>query len=335
MFKPKYEITAKLLGNLNEIERLYGRLEGIKAPQNLLLNLEKTNLIKSSFASNSIEGNPLSYQEVTNLILNDRIPVNRDEKEIKNYFAILKILDKKVNETINLKLILDIHRELFQGVDYSIAGKVRNEPVVVGSRVGQQIIIKHNPPFHKKLEIEKNLIELTEWLNEAKELPILKIAIFHHRFVFIHPFVDGNGRVCRILSALLFLKQNYLINKYFILDDYYDVDRNLYSNKLHSADSGDLTEWMEYFTDGIKHSLQSSLGKIEAGLEQLRFDIRPTNREKDAIRIIQKYRQVKSSDLVRELKITRQQAFNLLNALIRKGYLLKKGSTKNSYYILK
>lgn len=335
MFKPKYKITAKLLGNLNEIERLYGRLEGIKAPQNLLLNLEKTNLIKSSFASNSIEGNPLSYQEVTNLILNDRIPVNRDEKEIKNYFAILKILDKKVNETINLKLILDIHRELFQGIDYSIAGKVRNEPVVVGSRVGQQIIIKHNPPFHKKLEIEKNLIELTEWLNEAKELPILKIAIFHHRFVFIHPFVDGNGRVCRILSALLFLKQNYLINKYFILDDYYYVDRNLYSNKLHSADSGDLTEWMEYFTDGIKHSLQSSLGKIEVGLEQLRFDIRPTNREKDAIKIIQKYRQVKSSDLVRELKITRQQAFNLLNALIRKGYLLKKGSTKNSYYILK
>ena len=90
VFKPKYSLTPKILLNINEIERLYGRLEGMTIPQQLLLNLERDNLIQSSFASNSIEGNPLSEAQVSNLILNDRVPVNRDEKEVVNYFQILK-----------------------------------------------------------------------------------------------------------------------------------------------------------------------------------------------------------------------------------------------------
>ncbi len=82
----KYKLSKKLLENISSIERLYGQLESQIVPKELLLNLEKHNLVKSSFSSNSIEGNPLSQEEVTNLILGGRVPANRDEREVKNYF---------------------------------------------------------------------------------------------------------------------------------------------------------------------------------------------------------------------------------------------------------
>ncbi len=336
MFKPKYSITCKILTNINEIERLYGRLEGIRIPGKLLLNLERENLIQSSFASNSIEGNPLSHVEVSNLLLNNRVPVTRDEKEVVNYFQILKTLDTRVSRRLDLPLILDIHKKLMTGVKDEIKGKIRERQIVVGSRdENNKLFIKHNPPYHTKPKIEKAIQELLEWLQNTKELPILKTGLFHHQFVYIHPFEDGNGRVCRLLTALLFLKHKYLINKYFVLDDYYDIDRLQYSDKLHSADIGSQTQWLEYFTDGVKYSLQSALGKIETGLTKLTFDIRPTPKEQEVLKIVQKYRELTSQDLTKELHISRQQAFNLLKSLTEKGYIEKRGSTKNSFYILK
>jgi len=335
MFNPKFNFSSKLLTNLTEIERYYGQLEGTRIPLQLQLNLERTNLIQSAYASNSIEGNPLSVGEVTNLILNDRVPTNRSEKEIVNYFSILKQLDQKANNTFNISLILDIHKQLLDGVKDEIKGKIRNVPIVVGKRqIDQQIIIKHNPPFHDKINIEDALTDLTEWVNSKAGSPILQAGIFHHEFVYLHPFEDGNGRVCRLLTALNLLSNDYQINKYFVLDDYYDIDRGLYSDSLHSADLGDKTIWLEYFTDGVKYSLQSALGKVKEGITKLSLDIRPSPREQQALEIVKQYKELTSSDLVKELKITRQQAFNLLKSLTEKGFLNKKGTTKNSYYVL-
>jgi len=336
MFKSNYSVTLKLLNNINEIERLYGRLEGMRIPQRLLLNLKRDNLIASSYASNSIEGNPLSQAAVTNLLLNDQVPVNRDEKEVVNYFEILKTLDKRVKKPLDMDQILNIHKELMTVVDDKIKGKIRDKEIVVGNRrANGEIFIKHNPPFHDANAIKHALEELTEWVDKNEDPAIFKAGLFHHQFVYVHPFEDGNGRTCRLTTALVFLKNHYLINKYFILDDYYDIDRDNYSDSLHSADRGNQTEWLEYFTDGVKYSLQSALSRIETGLSQLSFEMRPSPRESDALRIIQKYRQINTADLVREFKITRQQAFNLLKALTEKGYIEKKGSTKDSYYVIK
>ena len=336
MFTPRYSITPQLLTNLQEIERLYGRLEATQAPQNLLLNLERDNLIQSTFASNSIEGNPLSQTEVTNLLLGDRTPTNRDEKEVTNYFNILKTLSNMQAEDFSNNLMLDMHRDLMTGVADEIKGQIRSQKIVVGKYdTNGQIIIKHDPPYHDSASIISALSDMNVWINTASDSPVLKAGIFHHQFVYIHPFADGNGRTCRLLTALVLLKHNYLINKYFVLDDYYDIDRISYSDSLHSADNGDKTHWLEYFTEGIKYSLESSLGKIQSGLAKLTFDIRPSQREQDVLRIIQNQKEINSADLVKELSISRQQAFNLLKSLVEKGFLIKKGSTKSSFYVLK
>jgi len=335
MINTKYKLSKKLLGNISSIERLYGQLESQVVPKKLLLNLEEHNLVKSSFSSNSIEGNPLSQEEVTNLILGDRVPANRDEKEVKNYFNILKQIGREYN-TLDIDTILKIHKELLEGVEDEIAGEIRDRKVVVGNPSDEgTVVVKHDPPEHTRKGIEKLLEELIDWTNTSEDLDILKAGIYHHEFVYIHPFVDGNGRVCRISTTLLLDKLGYKINKYFVLDDYYDIDRIQYSDSLHSADSGDKTEWLEYFTDGVKYSLQSALAKIEEGLKNISFDMRPTNREKDVLELIKKYKEITSSDVAKDLDISRQQAFNLLDGLVSKGYLEKQGSTKNSFYTLK
>lgn len=333
--KYKYNFSDKILKNISSIERLYGQLESQVIPKELLLNLEKQNLIKSSFSSNSIEGNSLSKGEVTNLILGDRVPANRDEKEVRNYFDILQKIGR---EYVNLDTdtILKIHRELLKGVNNQIGGEIRNKRVVVGNSLQDgNVIIKHEPPKHDKKGITEMLEELVEWTKSSNELPIIKAGIYHHEFVYIHPFIDGNGRTSRLTTTLLLHKLGYKINKYFILDDYYDIDRIMYSDSLHSADTGDKTIWLEYFTDGVKYSLQSALAKIEEGLKNISFSMRPTKRENDVLELVKKYKEITSSDVSKELNISRQQAFNLLDNLITKGYLEKQGSTKNSFYILK
>ena len=124
MFNPKYQLTAKLLKNISFIERLYGQIEQLHLPKSLWLNLERDNLIRSAYISNSIEGNSLSLPEVTNLLIGGRIPAVKDEKEVSNYFAVLKKL--VTFKDFDLETLLSIHKELLTGVKDKIAGKIRN-----------------------------------------------------------------------------------------------------------------------------------------------------------------------------------------------------------------
>lgn len=340
MFKPKYDLSTQILGNIARIERLYGQLEALRIPRKLELNLERNNLIQSSYISNSVEGNPLSFPEVTNLLLDDRVPANRNEKEVKNYFDILKSLKDYTHQEFSLLLIKQVHYRLLAGTDNEIAGKIRNKSIVIGRYkkiAGEpRLYIKHEPPFHNQKQIEEALRELNNWVNKEKEIPVaVKSGVFHHQFVYLHPFADGNGRICRLLTALIFLRAGYLINKYFVLDDWYDLDRILYSDKLHSADAGNKTEWLEYFTDGIKYSLQSALGKFKNSLKTLTFENQPTTKEKEVLGVFEETPELTAPELARILKVSRQQAHSLLTSLINKGFLEKKGQTKSSYYFLK
>lgn len=338
MYAPKFQLTTKLLTNITTIERLYGQIEALNIPQALELNLHSKNLVASTYASNRIEGNPLTLPEVTNLLLNDRIPTNRDEKEVTNYYGILEHLDRFKDQTQGLDLVTKFHRELLDDIDET-AGTIRNVKVVVGKYREEKgdvsLRVKHDPPYHTKEEIEKHITDLLRWVDATDEPVIVKAGIFHHEFVYLHPFEDGNGRVCRILTALLFLRNGYRINKYFILDDYYDIDRDQYSDLLHSADRGDKTEWLEYFSDGMKYSLQSAHARMKEALTTLRIEEQPTRREREVLHFFQERREATTQHIAKFLGVSRQQAHGLLSGLVDKGLLEKKGKTKSSYYVLK
>jgi len=338
MFTPHFELTHELLSLLANIERVYGQLEELRLPRNLQLNLERNNLVQSAFVSNSIEGNPLSLPEVTNLLLGDRVPTNRSEKEVANYFALLKRLP--TIETFSLDTVLALHKSLLTGVDGAIAGVIRNRQVVIGRFVGvpgdTSLEIKHNPPFHTREAITQAVQELLVWVaDSAKQtLPILRAGIFHHQYVYIHPFADGNGRTCRLLTALLLIQSGYQVNKYFVLDDYYDIDRQEYSDMLSSADRGDLTQWLTYFASGVYYSMQSALAKARNSLSTLDVPKRPTPREAELLKYMETNAQLTTREVAVLFGVSRQAAYNLLAGLVDKGLITRHGTTKNSYYEL-
>src|SRR6266404_675957 len=271
MFEPQFTLNFRILNILSSIERLYGKLQAEKLIPSLSLQLSQENQILATHYSTSIEGNPLSPQDVTNVVLGDQIPTTKSEKEIK-----------------------------------------------------------------------KALNDLYAWLQEEKELhPLMKAAIFHHQFAYIHPFFDGNGRLGRILTTYFLLLEHYEVSKYFVIDDYYDIDRHLYSDVLHSADSGDKTSWIEYFLEGIASSLQGAIARIDElrrhHLDHIEGEKRVlvTPREEEVLQIVINKKAIKTSDIEKAFLVTRQQAHSLLSSLVSKKLLKKYGSTKMSYYKLR
>lgn len=336
--------TPKLVNLLVSVESLYNQLESEAEIPSLALRLIRENQALATHFSTSIEGNPLSQAEVTNIVLGDKIAVTKSEKEVKNYFEVLNRISVLAREKrpLTLELTLSLHADLMRDLGAKNPGELRYESVVVGHRDPTgKVIIKHNPPTHIKEEIQKLLIELYGDLETDKEThALIKAGVLHHGLAFIHPFFDGNGRMARILTSYYLLLHSYEVTKYFILDDYYDIDRFLYSDKLHSADSGSNTEWLEYFLEGIDYSLQAALKRVETmkgqDIDTLTGNKRVlvSRREEEVLQLILEKKAIKTQDLVEAFGVSRQQAHLLLNSLVKKGIIIKQGKTKTSYYEL-
>ncbi len=344
MYTPKFRFTNKLINHLTTIERLYGQLLAEKLIPSLSLKLTQENQALATHYSTSIEGNPLTSREVTNIVLGDTIPTSKSELEVKNYFEALNHVSvvSRRKDPLSLKLVLDLHRYVMRGMDIKKPGIFRDGKVIVGHRGLTGLVVKHDPPVHTAAAIAKKLDGLFTYMNQPSELsPLICAGIMHHEIAFIHPFFDGNGRVTRLLTTYYLLLHDYQVSKYFILDDYYDIDRLQYSDTLHSADSGDKTQWLEYFLEGIVHSLRAAAGRIsdisKKQLESIKGDKRVlvTTREEDVLQIVMELRQIKTADVAKHLQVSRQQAQSLLHNLVDKGILERIGITKSSYYQLK
>ena len=345
MFEPRFSFTPKIVNTLASVERLYGSLLEQELIPSLALQLSQENQILATHHSTSIEGNPLSPRDVTNIVLGDQIPTTKSEKEVKNYFqAIVRVnVLAKQHQPLSIALTLQLHKELMHSLYHGEPGHFRDSEVFIGHKTKTDLVVKHSPPFNKTSEIENAIGELYEWVNYSKEdiHPLIRAGILHHQFAYIHPFFDGNGRLARILTAYFLLIKQYEVVRFFILDDYYDIDRQQYSDMLHSADSGDNTRWLEYFLEGIAYSLQAAQARLnklsKKSIDEVMGEKRVlvTSREEDVIQIVLDKKAVKTNDVVVLLRVTRQQAHALLASLVKKGILKKFGRTKTSYYRLK
>lgn len=342
MFTPKYEITHALLENIKRIYSLTQALNQRHFPHTVLVELQRDAEAVSSFASTSIEGNPLPLTDVKRILKNKPQNIRDSEREVLNYNEILKEINAKlVKESlpITLPLILQIHKKVTQKLLPAFqSGKLRADPVFVNDpRAGKTVYF---PPDAKDVpSLIKELILFVE-TNKSKIDPLILAGLFHKQMVIIHPFMDGNGRTTRLLTKILladmglntfnlFSFENYYnqnVTRYFqtvgVLGDYYDI-----SNQV------DYSPWLEYFTGGIIDELLRIEKVLPQAATNPKDELQPHHQQ-----IIERIKEkgfITDKDyagLVSRAKPTRRLDFNKLMDL---GLIQREGKGKSTYYILK
>ena len=192
--KPPYHLTQKILQLITSVSEKLGEVNANylsrQSPQ-----LRKSNRIKTIHSSLSIEGNTLSEEQITALLENKR--VLGPQKDITEVLNAIKVYDQlRSFKSTSEKSFLKAHRLLMNGL-IKEPGKYRTRGVgiVKGKKVEHVAPPAQNLPF-----LMKNLFA---YLKDKNELPLIKSCVFHYELEFIHPFIDGNGRMGRLWQSLI------------------------------------------------------------------------------------------------------------------------------------
>lgn len=210
--------------------------------------------IEWTYNSNSIEGNSLTLRE-THMVLNDGMTVKgkslREHFETHNHDKAIDLLYKFVSDhkPLDASSILDIHALVLRSIEDDFAGRLRNGAVRI---VGANFL----PPNARK--VSQLLDDLLEVIveNSAGFDAISLATLFHHRFVWIHPFFDGNGRTVRLAMNLILMKAGY--PPAIILKN----DRKKYYSALNQANKGRYNKLFLLMAQAVERSLNIYLGLI-------------------------------------------------------------------------
>ena len=250
IMKPPYEITSSILKLITSISEKIGEVNA-----NLLNKpspkLRKQNRIKTIHSSLKIEGNTLTEEQITALLENKRvIGPKKDVLEVLNAIKIYENLEEY--NPSNEKFFLKAHRNLMEGLIEN-SGKYRNQSVgiVKGSKVEHLAPPYANVPYLMK--------DLFEYLKKSDEIELIKSCVFHYEMEFIHPFLDGNGRMGRLWQTLI-LMEKYPIFEFLPFETLISNDQGNYYKALAESDtSGKSTRFIEYMLNVIDISISQLL----------------------------------------------------------------------------
>ncbi|UCD15432.1 MAG: Fic family protein, partial [Candidatus Omnitrophota bacterium] len=274
------------------------------------------------------------------------IATEKDKKEVLNYLKALdSIPDYASKKIIDVELFLKIHKTVTIDTlrDNKDCGVFRNRQVFIGRRIFDgtsfKEIVEYMPPETKN--VPGLVAEFLDWLNsnKIKEInPIIFAGIVHYEIARIHPFIDGNGRTARLTASLIFYKSGFDHRRFFALDDYYDENRSAYYAALKTAQtsSGDITKWLEYFTDGVLYSINKvkdfiiKIGLSSKIEKEERIEL--TQKQIKILERIKKKGKVSNKDLRDMFGITRQAMLKEISKLIEAKLIELVGKGRNAYY---
>jgi len=342
MFLPKYVISDQLLANIKRINSLVLNLNSRRFPKLVLAEFEKTARAISAHASTSIEGNPLPLTEVKKILKSKPENIRNSEREVLNYNQALIRLNTRIKSndaTLTLELILDIHRQVIDGLlpPYE-SGRLREKPVVVNDpRIGQVVYL---PPDVEKIEeLMKDLVFFVT-KNNGHIDPLIIAGIFHKQMVIIHPFMDGNGRTTRIATKVLLAQMGLDTFNLFSFENYYNQNVMKYFQMVGEygdynelSKQIDFTKWLEYFTEGIIDELLRLTKRLPEASKtpETRLDAY----HQRILDYIHKHNFITNRDYARltnRAKATRNMDFQ---KLIDLEYIERKGKGRSTYYVLK
>ena len=231
----KVTLTNDILKKISSIDENRFSLSTIELPPMTKNRLRKNSKKKSSYASNKIEGNPLTEKQANEAIERDEHKhFLKPEQEIRNYFLALNLLEQKLKkkEVFSKKMILEVQAMVEKGASKEKIGLRGAMPpgmlfTVYDANTGAPDYI---PPEYS--DIPELLDELVDYVNTTDDHPLIIAAIVHYQLVTIHPFEDGNGRTARLMSGYILDFYGYGFNGIGSLEEYFAYDSDEYYDSL-------------------------------------------------------------------------------------------------------
>lgn len=316
--KPPYDITPKILKLITSISEKLGEINATylskQSPQ-----LRKQNRIKTIHSSLQIEGNTLTEEQITALIENKRvIGPEKDVLEVLNAIKLYENLEKY--KFYSDKSFLKAHKELMNGLIQS-PGKYRTKGVGI---VKGNIVEHIAPPAENVPYLMKDLFE---YLKDSEELTLIKSCVFHYEMEFIHPFIDGNGRMGRLWQTLILMSE-YPVFEFLPFETLISQTQNEYYNSLAMCDKlGKSTIFIEYMLGVIDKSLSSLLdynNRIFKDIDRLEYFIKLGAKEFTRKDYMNTFKNLSSATASRDLKKGLElKLFESIGFLNKTKYLVK------------
>jgi Fic family protein len=328
---------------LSEADRQLGRLDMYSE---YVPNLElfiSMHVVKEATQSSRIEGTQTRIEEA--LLEREDVPSEKrdDWEEVQNYIEAMNRAVEALDELpFSTRLIRETHRVLMQGVrgQNKQPGTFRtSQNWIGGATINDAVFV---PPVHTSISDLMSDLE-TFVHNEDVFVPeMLKIAIVHYQFETIHPFLDGNGRVGRLLITLYLVERGILKRPILYLSDFFERNRtHYYDNLMRVRENNDMAQWLKFFLVGVIETAKSGIDTFDAILklqEDVDALVEPLGRRaENARKVIRALYERPLTDAERVADITglsMTAAYNLIDAMEGVGILKEiTGAKRNRLYL--
>lgn len=322
---PDYKITPEILDLISKVDTNLIFLTSLKIPIELKQKIQRISLLKSSLFSARIEGNPLTL-EVVNKSGKDQ----EKNIEVLNILKANKFLEKTIknNFKITKKIVYNLHSLVMTGKT-GITKSFRNEMGAIFNQAG--IVVYLSPP---PTQIDQLINQLINYINlNIEKFPLICALVSHLVFEKIHPFIDGNGRVGRLLIFSIMKAKGYGEGYLISFEKYLDENKSDY---YYYLDQGykNTEDYLVFMLNAFLKESEALKKQIESAQSGEATLLPPRQEE---IYLIIKEHKVVSFDNIRRrfLKVPERTLRYDLKKLVDKGLTLKIGETRGSYYKIK
>ncbi|MFH1875069.1 MAG: Fic family protein [Pseudomonadota bacterium] len=263
---PGINWTTKLSNALSDADRLIGKLagEGRQLPNPHLLM--RPFIRREAVLSSRIEGTQATLGELLAKEAGANIERSPDDlREVANYVVALEYGIKRLkNLPLSLRLIRELHEHLMKNVrgGQATPGEFRRTQNWIGKPGSTLANASYVPP--PPHELMDCLDKFEKFLHDKTLPPLVQIALIHYQFEAIHPFLDGNGRVGRLLITLFLIERNVLPTPLLYLSAFFEATRRDYYAMLTNIhEHAEWEDWLEYFFNGVARQSEDALSRAE------------------------------------------------------------------------
>lgn len=327
----KVDLEPETLIALSEADAALGRLSGVGGMLQEPRLLARPYAVREALASARIEGTQASLTDVFQAEVNRSAPNEGDIAEVSSHVDALERGLTQSKEKLDLNIIRRLHNDLMaSGRHGAKSGEFRRSPVWLGSPTARPETAIFVPPVGECML--QALLDLELFLTDPPRLPILvRAAILHYQFLTIHPFLDGNGRIGRMLVLLYLQHERRLSVPLLCVSPYFEAKRREYYDRLQAVrERGEIQQWLQFFFTAV--AAQAEDGVLRAReLLRLRESYRAElsgNRSR-AIEVVETLFMnpvVTTATIRAKLGVTNQGALNLIRSLESRGWLSEFGS---------